>query len=79
MRTEPYDNQDGRKCWLSRDEVELFLEKAREAGTREEIVKPKSDQRMQKKHPFRIVGGIFRITPTPFDMFRTSASLEFSG
>jgi integrase len=37
MRTEPYDNQDGRKCWLSRDEVELFLEKAREAGTREEI------------------------------------------
>ena len=37
MRTEPYDNQDGRKCWLSRDEVELLLEKAREAGTRQEI------------------------------------------
>jgi integrase len=27
MRTEPYDNQDGRKCWLSRDEVDLLLSK----------------------------------------------------
>jgi len=37
MKTEPYENKDGRKCWLSRDEVDLFLSKASHMGMREEI------------------------------------------
>jgi len=37
MRTEPYDKKDGRKCWLSRDEVDLLLSKASKMGMREEI------------------------------------------
>jgi len=37
MKTEPYENQDGRRCCLSRDEIDLFLSKAGDMGMREEI------------------------------------------
>ena len=37
MRTEPYDNKDGRKCWLSRDETEMLLKKASDDGIEHEI------------------------------------------
>lgn len=30
-----------------------------------------ANQRIKKKHLFRIVGGVFRFTPTLFDLFET--------